>query len=104
MKRVRVDGENVWSRRMMLNSHSTAKGPTIFQRLERNMIRACRRYLNMKADGSDMEVAIQRGIVRGMASQLALFVGPWEDTLDTTATVEKYYMGKTRNNDHLLGR
>lgn len=66
--------------------------------MEARLLKACRRYVWMQTDRkSSRDIEMQRGIIRGMATQLILFCGPWNKSeRDMIVALEKEFMAKAR--------
>lgn len=81
----------------MRHSHSVAKGPTLIEKMEARLLRACRRYVRMQNELTPRDRIILRGRIRGMAEMLVIFTGPWEfSERDMIAALEEEFMERAR--------
>lgn len=86
---------------MMRYSHPVPHGLSIREKMEAALSEACQRYVEMEGEGwgkGDKERATQRGIVRGMATQLVILTGPFERSpYDMIVMLERRYVREARN-------
>lgn len=94
--------------RVQRTSHS-GTGPTLQSEMEAHLFDACWRYLEMKSIGwaeSDLEVRLQRGVIRGVAMGLMLYVRMYKrpriritskkDQIDYVKRLEKRWINRAK--------